>query len=53
MYAAGEDDKTYSLLENVFAFASSAMIPIGTAGKAGQYVTPLNGSTMKRLGIIN
>ena len=36
MYAAGGDDKTYSLLENVFAFASSAMIPIGTAGKAGE-----------------
>ena len=36
VYAAGGDDKTYSLLENVFAFASSAMIPIGTAGKAGE-----------------
>ena len=36
MYAAGGDNKTYSLLENVFAFASSAMIPIGTAGKAGE-----------------
>ena len=36
VYAAGGDDETYSLLENVFAFASSAMIPIGTAGKAGE-----------------
>ena len=31
-----ENEDVYYLTESAFAFSSSAMIPIGTAGKAGE-----------------